>query len=63
MAAEEAGGQAGDYGAVADPGEEGPPPARKPRYDFYYLKNRSLVLDLTILLRTIPSVLWGKGAY
>lgn len=32
-------------------------------YDFYYIKNRSLLLDLTILLKTIPAALFGKGAY
>jgi exopolysaccharide biosynthesis polyprenyl glycosylphosphotransferase len=32
-------------------------------YDFYYVKNQSLALDLEILLRTIPAVLLGKGAY
>jgi exopolysaccharide biosynthesis polyprenyl glycosylphosphotransferase len=31
-------------------------------YDFYYIKNRSISLDLTILLRTIRTVLTGKGA-
>jgi exopolysaccharide biosynthesis polyprenyl glycosylphosphotransferase len=32
-------------------------------YDFYYIQNRSLLLDLVILIRTIPVVLFGKGAY
>jgi len=32
-------------------------------YDFYYIHNQSLWLDLAILLRTIPVVLSGKGAY
>jgi len=32
-------------------------------YDFYYIRNQSLLLDLSILLRTIPVVLSGKGAY
>ena len=32
-------------------------------YDFYYIKNRSIVLDLMILLKTIPAVLKSKGAY
>lgn len=31
--------------------------------DFYYIQNQSILLDLTILLRTIPAVLVGKGAY
>jgi exopolysaccharide biosynthesis polyprenyl glycosylphosphotransferase len=32
-------------------------------YDFYYINNRSLLLDLVILLRTVPVVLTGRGAY
>ncbi len=32
-------------------------------YDFYYIKNRSLLLDFTILLRTIPALLFTRGAY
>ncbi len=32
-------------------------------YDFYYINNRSLLMDLVILLRTVPVVLLGKGAY
>jgi len=32
-------------------------------YDFYYIKNQSLLLDLTLLVKTIPKVLLGKGAY
>jgi len=32
-------------------------------YDFHYIRNQSLLLDLAILLRTIPAVLSGKGAY
>jgi lipopolysaccharide/colanic/teichoic acid biosynthesis glycosyltransferase len=32
-------------------------------YDFYYIRNQSLLLDLAIFLRTIPIVLFGKGAY
>jgi len=32
-------------------------------YDFFYIKNQSLVLDLIILLKTIPAVLKGKGAF
>lgn len=34
----------------------------KLKYDLYYVKNRSLYLDLTILLHTAEVVLWGKGA-
>ncbi len=30
-------------------------------YDFYYIKNRSLLLDLTILLRTIPAMIFGSS--
>jgi len=32
-------------------------------YDLYYIKNQSLVLDLVILLKTIPAVVFGRGAY
>ncbi len=32
-------------------------------YDFYYIKNQTLLLDLTILIRTIPVILMRKGAY
>lgn len=32
-------------------------------YDFYYIKNRSLLLDLIILLKTIPAIFSRKGAY
>ena len=32
-------------------------------YDFYYINNQSLFLDFVILLKTIPAVLLGKGAY
>ena len=31
--------------------------------DLYYIENWSLLLDLQILLRTIPKVLSGEGAY
>ena len=34
----------------------------KLEYDLYYIKNRSLFLDLTVLLQTIQVVLWRKGA-
>ena len=32
-------------------------------YDFYYVCNRSIILDLMIILKTIPAVLFGRGAY
>jgi lipopolysaccharide/colanic/teichoic acid biosynthesis glycosyltransferase len=32
-------------------------------YDFYYIRNQSLLLDLAIFLRTLPIVICGKGAY
>ncbi len=35
---------------------------QKLMYDFYYIKNRCVVLDLMIFLRTIRIVLTGKGA-
>lgn len=34
----------------------------KTRYDLYYLKNGSLILDLIILARTVRTVLFGEGA-
>jgi len=33
------------------------------QYDFYYIRNRSLVLDVSILLRTAGAVLSGRGAF
>jgi sugar transferase (PEP-CTERM system associated) len=36
--------------------------AEKLQYDLYYLKNRSVVLDLLILLQTVEVVLFRKGA-
>jgi lipopolysaccharide/colanic/teichoic acid biosynthesis glycosyltransferase len=33
------------------------------QYDFYYIRNRSLVLDASILLRTIAAVLSRRGAF
>jgi len=32
-------------------------------YDFYYIQNQSILFDLAILLKTLPVVLLGKGAY
>ncbi|MFN7971687.1 MAG: sugar transferase [Acidobacteriota bacterium] len=32
-------------------------------YDFYYIQNRSLLWDIVIMVRTIPIVLFGRGAY
>jgi len=33
------------------------------QYDFYYIRNRSLLLDLSILLRTVGAVLLRRGAF
>jgi len=33
------------------------------QYDFYYIKNRSLIMDISIVLRTVPALLSRKGAY
>ena len=32
-------------------------------YDFYYIDNRSLILDLAILLKSLPAIIMRKGAY
>lgn len=32
-------------------------------YDFYYINNQSFILDIAILLKTIPVVLQSRGAY
>ena len=34
----------------------------KLQYDLYYVKNRSLVFDLAIIVQTVEVVIWGKGA-
>jgi sugar transferase (PEP-CTERM system associated) len=34
----------------------------KLQYDLYYVKNRSLIFDLVILVQTVEVVLWRKGA-
>jgi len=44
------------YGASHEDSRE------KLQYDLYYVKNRSLFLDLSILMQTVEVVLWGKGA-
>ena len=36
---------------------------KRMRYDLYYIKNRSLLIDLWILLETVTVVIRGKGAY
>jgi lipopolysaccharide/colanic/teichoic acid biosynthesis glycosyltransferase len=33
------------------------------QYDFYYIRNRSLALDVSILVRTIGAVLSRRGAF
>jgi len=35
---------------------------RKTEYDLYYIKNRSTILDLKIILQTIEAVFWKRGA-
>jgi exopolysaccharide biosynthesis polyprenyl glycosylphosphotransferase len=44
------------YGASLDDARE------KLRYDLYYIKNRSLILDLRILLSTVRVILFQEGA-
>ena len=34
----------------------------KLKYDLYYIKNQTLMLDIMIVLQTVEVVLWGKGA-
>jgi lipopolysaccharide/colanic/teichoic acid biosynthesis glycosyltransferase len=34
----------------------------KLQYDLYYIKHKSLVFDLMVLLQTAEVVVWGKGA-
>ncbi len=34
----------------------------KLKYDLYYVKNRSLIFNLAILIQTAEIVVWGKGA-
>jgi sugar transferase (PEP-CTERM system associated) len=36
--------------------------AEKLQYDLYYVKNRSVLFDLSILIQTAEVILWGKGA-
>jgi exopolysaccharide biosynthesis polyprenyl glycosylphosphotransferase len=33
------------------------------RLDFLYLERWSVFLDLTILVKTVPAVIWGRGAF
>lgn len=33
------------------------------QYDFYYIKNRTILMDLVILLKTVRAVIVGKGAF
>jgi sugar transferase (PEP-CTERM system associated) len=44
------------YGASVDDAIE------KLQYDLYYVKNRSLFLDLAVMMATVEVVLWGRGA-
>ena len=37
--------------------------ANKLRYDFFYIENQSIFLDLEILARTLKVVLTGAGAH
>ncbi|WP_321495907.1 TIGR03013 family XrtA/PEP-CTERM system glycosyltransferase [uncultured Desulfobacter sp.] len=45
-----------DYGATVEDAVE------KLNYDLFYIKNMSFALDLVILLKTVKTVLFGKGA-
>ena len=46
------------YGYANNLAEE----TEKMRYDLYYIKNRSLWLDVRIMLETVATVLFGRGA-
>jgi lipopolysaccharide/colanic/teichoic acid biosynthesis glycosyltransferase len=35
--------------------------AQKLRYDLYYVKNKSLILDLIIMVQTVQIILLGAG--
>lgn len=39
------------------------PPQEMMRFDLLYIEKRSFLFDLLILLRTIPAVISGRGAY
>jgi sugar transferase (PEP-CTERM system associated) len=43
------------YGSTAEDAQE------KLKFDLYYIKHRTLLLDLIILIRTVEIVLFGKG--
>lgn len=45
-----------DYGATVEDAIE------KLNYDLFYIKNMSISMDMIILLRTVKTVLFGKGA-
>jgi len=45
-----------DYGATVEDAVE------KLNYDLFYIKNMSIAMDLIIILRTIKTVLFGRGA-
>ena len=45
-----------EYGATVDDAIE------KLNYDLFYIKNLSIIMDIVIILRTVKTVLFGKGA-
>ena len=45
-----------DYGATVEDAVE------KLNYDLFYIKNMSFALDMVVLLKTVKTVLFGKGA-
>ena len=44
-------------------GRKNLPLALNMEYDFYYIKNQSLLFDVIILIKTIPAVIFGRGAF
>lgn len=44
-------------------GRKNLPLALNLEYDFYYIKNQSLFFDIVILVKTVPAVIFGRGAF
>jgi lipopolysaccharide/colanic/teichoic acid biosynthesis glycosyltransferase len=44
-------------------GRKNLPLSRNMEYDFYYIMNQSIFMDLVILMKTVPAVIFGRGAF